>query len=345
MKKITYKMLLIILLTPLIAVLFVKYITPMINDSLPYNLRNDDSPLYSYMTLNKNYKGYLLTCNLFSGIKKYTHSTNSYGLRSPQIDFGKELVLISGDSIPFGLGLNDENTFGWLLNKKTGTYHYINAGIPGKDIAHNLLTLKYFLQISKAKNTKIKYFINYINYKDFISDSKIDVIERRWKKEDLKLREKLMVRFPLLSFMYDNLSNPSNSNAKIKTFFFSIFFLENTSEDNSPEGKFSFSKENIKYQKEIGEICQKNNIKLINVITPYSKTDISSDFSNSNIVKKKLIEIDQKKIILIKDVYKNNNFSLDRIRKNNDYVHFSAQAMKLVSDTIKNYIKQEDSRS
>lgn len=62
------------------------------------------------------------------------YSTNIKGERdvpSSAYESGAPKVLIVGDSFTFGLGVNDEETFSYLLQQKTSQHQVINAGVPG----------------------------------------------------------------------------------------------------------------------------------------------------------------------------------------------------------------------
>ena len=343
MKKIAIKMFLIVLVTPLITILLVKFITPLINDDLPHNIREVDAPLYSHMLLNKNYNSYLYKYNIFSGFEKFKYTTNEHGFRSPKIDFNKNAVLISGDSIPFGVSLNDTETFGWLLNNDINKYHFINAGIPSKAIAHNLLTLEHFLEIYKNKGSKIKYFVNYINWRDFldVKNRTYPIVLKKWKKTNLSLKEKLRVRFPTLGFIYGSFKRPSGINTKLITFFKSIFFIPNK-QTLAQYHEINFSHENLEYMKKILLESKKNNFKIINVITPFSKYDLFNKNTNSNKLYTKLIQMGFKNNILVKDILINDITLKNKIDVNGHYTHFSKYAMKKVSNVIQDKIQSID---
>tara|TARA_B110000967_G_scaffold208344_1_gene260208 strand:+ start:1188 stop:2237 length:1050 start_codon:yes stop_codon:yes gene_type:complete len=347
-------MVLIILSTPLLVITFVKFVTPIFNDVVPYNFRTEDSPLYSYMRVNKNFDGYLFSYNIHNGLKKEKHSTNSYGLRSPKIDFKKDLVLISGDSVPFGVRLNDTDTLGWILNKINSDYHFINAGIPGKAIAHNLLTLEYFIKEAKIKKTRIKYFINYVNADDFknVPVKNYEVVLRRWNKSNLSKKEKLMDKFPALLFYYINIKNPSGSNKKFLDFIKGSF-IEDTELEEDIKNRFNqgdiydedkyyqidFSKQRKEDSLKILKICKDNNIKIITVITPNTESDLFSKYSHSNELEEKLREIGYKDLLLVKNVFRNDENLIGITNWIDDYTHFNQYAMHSLSKAINDYIK------
>ncbi|MFZ5802460.1 MAG: GDSL-type esterase/lipase family protein [Candidatus Omnitrophota bacterium] len=67
---------------------------------------------------------------------KLLYSINSHGLRSPEIPYakppGEQRVLVLGDSVAFGFGVSDEQTFSRILQEQLGEgYAVINAGVGG----------------------------------------------------------------------------------------------------------------------------------------------------------------------------------------------------------------------
>ena len=81
-------------------------------------------------------------------ILDYTFSNNSLGFRgSREYSFGpshKKRILFLGDSFTYGLGVNDDQTFCSLIQKRLGeeSYEIINAGAPvkGTDYALKVFT-------------------------------------------------------------------------------------------------------------------------------------------------------------------------------------------------------------
>lgn len=76
---------------------------------------------------------------VFKGIE---YSTNSLGFRSPEIDNSRERVLIVGDSVAFGSGVNDDETISHFLNQKMPEFQVLNLAVMGYGIDQYYLTLK-----------------------------------------------------------------------------------------------------------------------------------------------------------------------------------------------------------
>jgi hypothetical protein len=74
--------------------------------------------------------------------EKLIYSTNSLGMRSREVDFSKGHILIVGDSVTFGLGVNNEETVSHYLEKEYKRYQVLNLGVPGYGIGQYFLNLK-----------------------------------------------------------------------------------------------------------------------------------------------------------------------------------------------------------
>jgi len=74
--------------------------------------------------------------------KKITYTTNSLGMRSEEVDFKKGHILLVGDSVTFGLGVNNDETVSHYLQKKHKQYQFLNLGVPGYGIGQYFLNLK-----------------------------------------------------------------------------------------------------------------------------------------------------------------------------------------------------------
>ena len=87
--------------------------------------------------------------------EKFTYTTNSMGMRSREVDFSRGHILVTGDSIAFGLGVNDDETVSHYLEQderisKLG-YQVLNIGVPGYGIGQYYLNLKIDLKLSTLR--------------------------------------------------------------------------------------------------------------------------------------------------------------------------------------------------
>ena len=82
-------------------------------------------------------------------------STNSFGFRSPEIDPFKNHILVLGDSIAFGYGVSDHETFPYFLAKKIKNEYkniqVLNMGVAGYGIDQYYLYLKRHIGNLKPK--------------------------------------------------------------------------------------------------------------------------------------------------------------------------------------------------
>ena len=77
---------------------------------------------------------------------KVTYTTNAMGMRSGKVDSSKEHILMVGDSVAFGLGVNNDETVSHYLEKEEKVaslgYQVLNLGVPGYGIGQYYLNLK-----------------------------------------------------------------------------------------------------------------------------------------------------------------------------------------------------------
>jgi len=74
--------------------------------------------------------------------QKVTYTTNSLGMRSKEVDFSKGHILLVGDSVAFGLGVNNDETLSHYLGKINNEHQVLNLGVPGYGIGQYFLNLK-----------------------------------------------------------------------------------------------------------------------------------------------------------------------------------------------------------
>ncbi len=77
--------------------------------------------------------------------KKITYTTNSDGLRGEEADPAKGKILIVGDSIIYGLGVQDNETATYYLDQKLPDFQVLNLGVGGYGIGQYYLRLKKFI--------------------------------------------------------------------------------------------------------------------------------------------------------------------------------------------------------
>ena len=91
------------------------------------------------------------------GWQKGILSSNSQGFRSAEIDPTKKAIIVIGDSVAFGAGVGDEDTFSYFLDKMVSDkgYQVSNLAVSGYNLEQYFLFLN--RHINKFKN--IKYIV------------------------------------------------------------------------------------------------------------------------------------------------------------------------------------------
>lgn len=77
---------------------------------------------------------------------KVTYTTNSRGMRSEEVDSSKEHILLVGDSVALGLGVNNDETVSHYLEKEEKVsklgYQVLNLSVSGYGIGQYYMNLK-----------------------------------------------------------------------------------------------------------------------------------------------------------------------------------------------------------
>ena len=79
---------------------------------------------------------------VYDGIR---YTTNSLGFRTGEIDPSKEHILILGDSVAYGSGVNDDENVSHFLNEKLEGLQVLNLAVMGYGIDQYYLTLKKYI--------------------------------------------------------------------------------------------------------------------------------------------------------------------------------------------------------
>ena len=73
---------------------------------------------------------------------KITYTTNSLGLRSEEIDPSREHIVVLGDSVAMGVGVNDNETVSYYLQQEASKYQVITIAATGHSVDQYYLNLK-----------------------------------------------------------------------------------------------------------------------------------------------------------------------------------------------------------
>ncbi len=158
--------------------------------------------------------------------------TNSLGFRSEEINQSKEHILILGDSVAFGNGVNDNETVSYFIQKKTAKYQVLNLAVPGYSIDQYYLTLK-----NNINKTNPKYIIVILfsgnDWFQTIQDNLWGTSKPFFKMENGELIKK---NSKISMFSCSNYLNKNRFFNKFNQEFLTRFFC-NTKKHNSIEGK------------------------------------------------------------------------------------------------------------
>ena len=77
---------------------------------------------------------YVLKPNMEERAFRSTVTTNSLGFRSKELEVGKPVIALLGDSIAFGYGVENDETLGANLSMLIPSYTILNTGTPGYNI-------------------------------------------------------------------------------------------------------------------------------------------------------------------------------------------------------------------
>lgn len=89
---------------------------------------------------------------------KVTYTTNSSGFRSREVDPSKDHILVIGDSVAFGAGVNDDETFSYYLGHEFDRYQVLNLAVPGYSLDQYYLTLKKHISKTNVKLVIVMIF-------------------------------------------------------------------------------------------------------------------------------------------------------------------------------------------
>lgn len=241
------------------------------------------------------------TIKLVMGKKSKT-DTNGFRIPLEKFDYDKNLksILILGDSVSFGVGIEEKNTFVGILRKKIN-YNFYNSSVSGHRIEnYPFLVKKYHKQFSEVKDFIIFLCLNDIVAKDGIlrkesirinANDKNFLNKKLFMEINFYLREKLAV-FNLAKALgtqnvkrhYDYIIPFYENNLMLQDFEKNVINIIDYSKRNEIKVKFvllpykqqikkNCLPEMMKPQKQINSLFQRLNYQLF---------DFSQEFCNKN---------------------------------------------------------------
>jgi len=209
--------------------------------------------------------------------------TDELGFRIPNKKYKynseNSSVLVLGDSVGFGVGVNEEETFVGLIRKNLKNINFYNSSVPGYHLIDYAYTIEKNKDLKKLKEILYIYVLNDISFERTIfNNTKTKEIDKR--KEQSKFFNKLKENFYFKKVNYF-LRNKSVLYMWIKGIISKpskrhFYYMYPQYNDND---KITELKEAIKQVKNQAE---KNNLKLFVAILPYEfqtrKENCKDDF-------------------------------------------------------------------
>lgn len=98
-----------------------------------------------------------------------TYTANSLGFRSGEIDPSKKHILVVGDSVAFGVGVNDDETVSYYLGELYPKLQVLNLAVAGYGIDQYYLTLR-----KHIRKTHPQYIVVVIYTVNDLTDTRFD---------------------------------------------------------------------------------------------------------------------------------------------------------------------------
>ena len=265
--------------------------------------------------------------------------TDKLGFRVPSIDFEHQgmgnSILLLGDSVSFGVGVDDTETFVGLMRKEKQFYNFYNTSVVGHNIKNYKQVINKYKDMENLKSLILFYCINDIHF-----DETTNL---------LKPKKKVDTDFKIISFL-KNIDFILKINDLLRSKSVLYLWIKNISSDTSKR-YFMYSypayknpkslilvKNNLK---EIKNISESKNLNLKIVILPYEYQTRKENCNKKYLLpQKEIIDIANSLDIKFFDYSKNfcNYESSKNLFLKYDPVHLSEEGHKFVYDLIKNDI-------
>lgn len=159
-----------------------------------YGVRLSPPPLYEKSMHSEI--SYELRPN--SQVKAYrsTIATNSLGFRSPKLDPKKPTIVVLGDSITFGYGVEDNETLPAKLRERFSDYNVLNAGVPGYNIQQEVAVYKEKLQPLDPSALLLVFYFNDFDQNTAKIDDNGNLKSADWNGEMCALPENMLGAIP-----------------------------------------------------------------------------------------------------------------------------------------------------
>ena len=277
-----------------------------------------DSTLY----LNPNKEGLIFDKKVF---------TDNYGYRVPSKNFNYDKdnnIFILGDSVAFGNGIKEEETFIGLFRKQNKNVNFLNSSVPGRQIFDQIKIIEKSKTLKKVD--KILYFFTLNDVYD--SSNVIDLADERRIESNYYFKKfislyKINTFLRNKSYLYMWIKGIGTDPSK--RWFLNLFDIYKTVDFKNIEKQFALLK----------KVSDNINSEFIVILLPYEyqtrscsqhmlkpQENITDILNNLNIISKDLTSVfcEQKKP-------KKNFYKFDPM-------HLSKHGHKLVFNNLKNEI-------
>jgi tetratricopeptide (TPR) repeat protein len=158
-----------------------------------------------------------------------TYTTNKLGLRSQPLNPSADHILVLGDSVAYGAGVNDNETFPYYLGQNYPNDQVLNLAVSGYGIGQYYLTLKNLID-----KTRPKLIITMVYTGNDFEDTRKDNLFGRSKPLFKYQNGELVNLTPSISrFSCQNLISRSWINSLIPTIKIQNYFCSNRENDTS----------------------------------------------------------------------------------------------------------------
>lgn len=288
--------------------------------------------------------------------KKILYATNKYGQRSPDFTLtenNRKKILVVGDSIPFGFGVEEKHTFPRFLEKdlnhKVIKTRVINAGMGTYNIIQDYWYIKHKGQVFKSDLVILCLNLsNLVKISDWIFDSKKNYVRPKYPEETKfksntrglfggkyskvgKYLDKLyLFRFIIKPYIEKKLSHQNKKN-----FIGNIDQIKKYIEIYKSKTDKDFNLR-IEYLSEIKNQCRAIGTELLVLIFPFT-SQLENNFKDISLPQQLIIDYCKKRKIRVKSV-------LEMFQKNKhsravgyyyfDEVHLTKQGHKFVAQNL-----------
>ena len=276
-------------------------------------------------------------------------SSNSQGFRSAEIDPTKKAIIVIGDSVAFGAGVNDEHTFSYFLDKMVSDkgYQVSNLAVSGYNLEQYYLFLR--RHINKFEN--IKHIVLVVcTYNDLIGiGSNVLYGKRkpyfRIENNQLILKGNNIKQYCLRNILSKSLflSRYEPNHGLIGTFLSKITGDKALAIDFNDDGTYEIGLIAYAMIQQIYNLARSHGAKLLVVLSP-GRHDFVETTSflrwfqavfKESINKKNEIET----IDFISYIKKED---LDKVFNLNDIVHYSPAGHMLLAETVYKHLQKDN---